>query len=134
MYLILVVYHYLQMGSLLHHMLHLLYMQYHFLHFQIHLLQMHYLYLLHYIHLLFHMDVLHQLKKNGKTIVLVLHDLQQALNVSDGIIVMDGGKVVSAASPEETLSAGVLERVFHVQIGMTDNPAGKLVLNMEKLR
>ena len=80
------------------------------------------------------MEVLHQLKMRGKTVVLVLHDLQQALNVSDEMIVVDRGAVVSAASAEETLSGGVLERVFHVQIEAADTQARKFVLNMEKLR
>lgn len=80
------------------------------------------------------LDVLNQLRKSGKTIVLVLHDLQQALNISDGIIVMDHGQVVSAASPELTLSSGVLERVFHVQIQSAGNSMKGYVLNMEKHR
>lgn len=80
------------------------------------------------------LDLLRQLKVRGKTVILVLHDLQQALNVSDGIIVMENGAVVSAASPDATLCGGVLERTFHVRLGTTGNPAKGYVLNMEKLR
>lgn len=80
------------------------------------------------------LDLLHQLRESGKTIILVLHDLQQALNVSDGIIVMDNGSIVSAASPDATLSGGVLERTFHVWIDTAGNPTKGYVLNMEKLR
>lgn len=80
------------------------------------------------------LDLLRQLRASGKTVVLVLHDLQQALNVSDEIIVMDNGGIVSAASPDATLSGGVLERVFHVRIESAGDPGKGYVLNMEKLR
>lgn len=79
------------------------------------------------------LDLLHQLKARGKTIILVLHDLQQALNVSDGIVVMENGRVVSAASPDVTLSAGVLEQTFHVRFGPAGDSSKGYVLNMEKL-
>lgn len=78
------------------------------------------------------LDLLHQLKSGGKTIILVLHDLQQALNVSDSIIVMENGRVVSAASPDATLSEGVLEQTFHVCIERASDPTKGYV--MEKLR
>lgn len=80
------------------------------------------------------LDLLRQLKALGKTIILVLHDLQQVLNVSDGIIVMESGRIVSAASPVATLSGGVLERTFHVWIETSGNPTKGYILNMEKLR
>ena len=79
------------------------------------------------------LDLLRRLKVNGKTIVLVLHDLQQALNASDGIVVMDGGRVVSAASPQTILAEGVLERTFHVRIETASDSTKGYLLNMEKL-
>ncbi len=42
-------------------------------------------------------------KKLGKTIVFVTHDMDEALNMADTIIFMDGGRIVQMASPEEML-------------------------------
>lgn len=78
------------------------------------------------------LELLHQLRKREKTMVLVLHDLQQAMNVSDEIIVMENGRIVSAASPADTLREGVLERVFRVRLGTAGDPAKGYVLNLEK--
>ena len=63
----------------------------------------------------------------------VVHDLQQALNISDEVIVMERGRVVSAASPDKILSRGVLEQIFHVRLETAGDPAKGYVLNMEKL-
>ena len=40
-------------------------------------------------------------KRLGKTVVLVTHDVQEALRLADEVAVMDGGRVLQRASPEE---------------------------------
>ena len=79
------------------------------------------------------LELLRRLKANGKTIILVLHDLQQALNGSDGIVVMENGRVVSATSPQALLDDCVLEQTFHVRIAAASDSAKGYRLNMEKL-
>ena len=65
---------------------------------------------------LFFLDLLTKLKEEGRTIVLVLHDLSQALHYSDRIIVMDEGRVIQIGSPKEISASGILSAVFHVKI------------------
>ena len=65
---------------------------------------------------LFFLDLLTTLKEEGRTIVLVLHDLSQALHYSDQILVMDEGRVIQTGSPKEISECGILSRVFHVKI------------------
>jgi len=43
-------------------------------------------------------------KKLKKTIVFVTHDMDEALKIADVIILMQGGKIVQKASPEELLT------------------------------
>ena len=47
----------------------------------------------------------------GKTIIIVTHDMDEALKLADIIIFMDGGEVVQMASPEEMLENPATERV-----------------------
>jgi len=46
-------------------------------------------------------NVLEKLKKEGETILLIEHDMNFTLKVSDRIIVMEKGKVIAEGSPEE---------------------------------
>ena len=62
------------------------------------------------------MELLQNLKVQGKTIIMVLHDLQQALKYSDRIIAIDAGKEIYTGTPQEMLDKGILKKVFHVDV------------------
>ncbi len=62
------------------------------------------------------MDLLAQLKSAGKTVLLVLHDLEQALRYSDSIIAIDAQKKTITGTPEMVLENGTLREIFHVDI------------------
>lgn len=55
-------------------------------------------------------------KELGKTVILVLHDIAQALSVSDQIIVMKDRKIIAADTPTELLKQHIIEDVFGIQI------------------
>lgn len=54
--------------------------------------------------------------ESGKTVVMVLHDLPLALQTADHLVVMEKGKIVQVATPEEILEGNQLNRVFGVNI------------------
>lgn len=62
------------------------------------------------------MDMILQLKKQGRTIILVLHDIGQALRISDTLVIMQDRKIAAAATPKECLQQHIIEDVFHVHI------------------
>ena len=62
------------------------------------------------------MELLQRLKAQGKTIIMVLHDLEQALKYSDRIIAIDVGKEIHSGTPEEIIVNGTLKKVFHVEV------------------
>ena len=49
-----------------------------------------------------------------KTLLVVLHDLNEAAELADDLIVLDGGRVVFSGTKETGLEQQVLERVFGV--------------------
>lgn len=71
------------------------------------------------------LDIAHQLQlmeqakalaAEGKTVVLVLHDLSMALDCSDSLAVLLEGKCLFQGNPEEAFLSGSLERAFGIQI------------------
>lgn len=49
------------------------------------------------------------------TIVMVLHDINQALQYSDYLIVMKEGRLVREGVPKEIIDEGLLEEVYHIK-------------------
>ena len=62
------------------------------------------------------LELLDTLRSQGKTLILVLHDLNQALRISDSLIVMEHQKVIASTTPKECLQNHILENVFHTRI------------------
>lgn len=61
------------------------------------------------------LDMLPALRGQGRTIITVLHDLAQALRISDRLIVMNDRKIAATGTPEECLQQCVIEDVFHTK-------------------
>lgn len=62
------------------------------------------------------MEQAKQLRADGKTVVMVLHDLNQALQIADEVILMNRGNLVMQGTPEEIYDSGKLNQVFSVGI------------------
>ena len=65
-------------------------------------------------------DIIKKLAESGKGIVMVLHDIATALQFSDSVLVMNGGKNVFFGSPDEVVETGVIKDVFGVGITKHD--------------
>ena len=55
------------------------------------------------------LDLIDQLKKEGKTIILVTHDMDIVLNKCDHVVVLNNGKVAFEGSPSKLFSGDVSE-------------------------
>ncbi|MDD3265865.1 MAG: ABC transporter ATP-binding protein [Burkholderiales bacterium] len=55
-------------------------------------------------------------KKQNKTIIMVLHELQNAIQYADHIIVLDKGSVVADDTTKNVLASKILDDVFKVRI------------------
>lgn len=56
-----------------------------------------------------------RLAAQGTGVVLVLHDLAQAMNHADRVVVLEGGRVAADGVPDQALAAEVIERVWQVR-------------------
>lgn len=60
------------------------------------------------------LDMLKSLRAQGKTVILTLHDLNHAIQISDYLVVMDNRKIALCGTPAECLNEKIIERVFKV--------------------
>ena len=50
-------------------------------------------------------SMVNKLKKSGKTIILVLHDLSDAIRISDNLVIMNDRKIAISDTPANCLKA-----------------------------
>ena len=58
----------------------------------------------------------------GRTVVMVLHDLNLAARFSDQLVVMKGGEVQAAGTPAEVVSEQLLADVFSLPAVVAEDP------------
>ena len=78
------------------------------------------------------LELLETLKKQGKTIVLVLHDLPQALQVADWVVLLDQGQVAVQGTPKGVLASGKIQECFGVSMVTGTTQDGEIVITMKR--
>jgi iron complex transport system ATP-binding protein len=74
------------------------------------------------------LDLLRQLNKEGKTIVMVLHDLNHAASYADHLIALADGNIVAQGTPQEVITEKIVLDVFHVESRIIIHPITGLPL------
>ncbi|MFC4598886.1 ABC transporter ATP-binding protein [Cohnella hongkongensis] len=79
-----------------------------------------------------YLDIRHQLevlelvkrlnREEGMTVVIVLHDLNQAAQVADRMVVLQHGRIAGDGRPETVLTVSMLEKVFGIQAYVVEGP------------
>ena len=70
------------------------------------------------------MEMARQLAREGKAIVMVLHDLTQALQIADKVVVLKEGKLIAQGTADEVYEGGSLQKAFHVEIERVHTKSG----------
>jgi lipooligosaccharide transport system ATP-binding protein len=63
---------------------------------------------------------LYRLKKNGATLLLTTHYMDEAEQLCDRLIVMDKGRIVAEGSPRELIERYVTREVLELRLADTD--------------
>jgi iron complex transport system ATP-binding protein len=72
------------------------------------------------------LELLNELNKNqGRTVVMVLHDLNHAARFADYIVAMRNGKIVSEGEPEKVITSETLKKVFQIDAEIVQDPRTK---------
>ena len=80
------------------------------------------------------MELIRALNEAGKTIIMVLHDLNLALEYSDHIILMNHGRIVNEGAPQQIITSGDIDRIFDILRQPKGNQQDKLILRIDEIR
>lgn len=61
-------------------------------------------------------------RRNGRTVVMVLHDLHLASRYADHLVAMRGGAIVAAGPPTEVVTAELVREVFGLEAQVISDP------------
>ncbi|MEU6341025.1 ABC transporter ATP-binding protein [Streptomyces sp. NPDC046977] len=61
-------------------------------------------------------------RREGRTVVMVLHDLNQACRYADHVIAMKAGRIAAEGPPAEVVTAATVEDVFDLRCRITTDP------------
>ncbi|MFF4470239.1 ABC transporter ATP-binding protein [Streptomyces sp. NPDC001599] len=70
------------------------------------------------------LDLVDDLHESGRTVVMVLHDLNLAARYSDNLVVMREGAILAQGHPRDVITAGLLHEAFGLRAKVIDDPVG----------
>ena len=68
------------------------------------------------------MRIASELADEGRTVILVVHDLNLAARYADRVLVLDAGRITADGSPSEALEAPLLSRLYRHPFVVLDHP------------
>ena len=87
-----------------------------------------------YLDIRYQIEILELVKKlnreYGITIIMVLHEINQAIYFSDKVIGLKGGKVVISGAPSEVITEESIYKLYGIQLGVTVIDGQKFVLTV----
>lgn len=68
------------------------------------------------------LDLLTELNDQGRTIIMVLHDLNQAARYADMIVALRGGQIVAQGAPQNVITCDIIRQVFGLDAQVIVDP------------
>ncbi|MBE9636223.1 ABC transporter ATP-binding protein [Salipiger mangrovisoli] len=66
--------------------------------------------------------LMRDLAREGRTCVVVLHDIAQAARYADRLVVMKAGSVIATGAPKAVLTADLVRQVYNLQVEVHPDP------------
>lgn len=70
------------------------------------------------------MEQARELARQGKMVLMVMHDLPCAMRTADDLIFMNEGSIEAQGTPEEVFCTSVVDRVFGIRLGRVEADNG----------
>ncbi len=80
------------------------------------------------------LDIMVQLREQGKTVIVVLHDIDYAMGIADKLAVMEQGKLLLSDTPVNVYESDVISRVFQVKAKKLSDEEGKMHFYFERIK
>jgi iron complex transport system ATP-binding protein len=68
------------------------------------------------------MDLLERLNRQGRTIVAVLHDLNQAARYASHLVAMKDGRIIAEGHPRDVVTQEMVKNIFDSACIVIDDP------------
>lgn len=75
------------------------------------------------------MRQLKSLAAQGKTIVIVLHDINQAAQFADTVVMMKSGQITAVGAPKEVLTADNIRRLYQVDVTVIQHQGKPVIID-----
>lgn len=79
-------------------------------------------------------DLIRELSKAGKTVIMVVHDLAMAARYSDHLIAMKEGQIVAQGVPKDVITQDILDHLYGIQCDLLEDPhtGAPILLNVRR--
>lgn len=80
-----------------------------------------------------YLDIAHQLQmmqqarllaQQGKTVLMIIHDLPHAMQTADKLILMNEGEIAAQGTPEEIFASAMVDRIFNIKLDRVKTDSG----------
>ncbi len=61
-------------------------------------------------------EIIKEMRRKGKTVILVMHDINIAMGFSDKIIAMKDGKIICSGTPKQIYDGNVIGNIFNIEV------------------
>lgn len=77
------------------------------------------------------LELLDKLHDKGKTVIAVLHDINQAMQYSDEVIAMKNGKIFKYGLAKDIVNVELLKEVFGIEAKLVETDGKKFVTDIK---
>jgi iron complex transport system ATP-binding protein len=75
------------------------------------------------------LEIVQEMQKKKYTIIMVVHDLNWALQYAQNVLLMNEGTILFQGAPKDVINSRNIESVFNIHASFWNNDAGKYAIS-----